>query len=372
VQGERRHADIEQSWEISLAESLNPYRSLPDHRFWRKSIATIPPFAIDPMTEVPFKIKPTDKVATGGSCFAQRIAQGLQASGFHYFVAEKGPEHLSPEAAYDQGYGVYSARYGNLYTTRQLVQLFDRAYGHFKPKLEYWTRPDGRYVDPYRPQAVPEGFATADEVIADREPHFAAARRVFEELDVFVFTFGLTEGWLVKEDGAALQLAPGVSGGEFDTDKYVFWNARPHEVAADFIAFVDRLRSVNAKSKIIVSVSPVPMIATYENRHVLVSNSYTKSALRCAADEVASARPDISYFPSYEMCTGSVNGAQYYTEDQRTISQTGINVVMKLFFDHYTEAKSRRSNVRALKIDVARETADAAKVICDEEAIEAA
>jgi hypothetical protein len=332
----------------------------------------VPPFAIDPMTEVPFKIRPTDKVATGGSCFAQRIAQGLQASGFHYFVAENGPEHLAPEAAYEQGFGVYSARYGNLYTTRQLVQLFDRAYGQFKPKLEYWTRPDGRYVDPYRPQAVPEGFATPEEVIADREPHFAAARRVFEELDVFVFTFGLTEGWLVKEDGAALQLAPGVSGGEFDTDKYVFWNARPHEVAADFIAFVDRLRSVNAKSKIIVSVSPVPMIATYENRHVLVSNSYTKSALRCAADEVASARPDISYFPSYEMCTGSVNGAQYYTEDQRTISQTGINVVMKLFFDHYTEGKSRRSNVRALKIDVARETADAAKVVCDEEAIEAA
>ena len=72
------------------------------------------------------------------------------------------------------------------------------------------------------------------------------------------------------------------------------------------------------------------------------------------------------------MCTGSVNGAQYYTEDQRTITQTGINVVMKLFFDHYTEGKSRRSNVRALKIDVARETADAAKVVCDEEAIEAA
>jgi hypothetical protein len=119
-----------------LAESLNPYRALPEHRFWRKAIANVPPFAIDPMTEVPFKIRPTDKVATGGSCFAQRIAQGLQASGFHYFVAETGPEHLSPEAAYECGFGVYSARYGNLYTTRQLVQLFDRAYGNFKPKLD--------------------------------------------------------------------------------------------------------------------------------------------------------------------------------------------------------------------------------------------
>jgi hypothetical protein len=72
------------------------------------------------------------------------------------------------------------------------------------------------------------------------------------------------------------------------------------------------------------------------------------------------------------MCTGSVNGAQYYTEDQRTITQTGINVVMKLFFDHYTEGRRRRGNVHALKIDVARESAEAAKVVCDEEAIEAA
>jgi hypothetical protein len=72
------------------------------------------------------------------------------------------------------------------------------------------------------------------------------------------------------------------------------------------------------------------------------------------------------------MCTGSVNGAQYYTEDQRTITQTGINVVMKLFFDHYTEGRPRRSNVHALKIDVARESAEAAKVVCDEDAIEAA
>jgi GSCFA family len=245
------------------------------------------------------------------------------------------------------------------------VQLFDRAYGHFKPRLEYWQRPNGRYVDPYRPEAVPGGFATSEAVIADRDAHFAAVRRVFEQLEVFVFTFGLTEGWLVKEDGAALQLAPGVSGGEFDTEKYLFRNARPDEVAAEFIAFVDRLRSVNAKSKVIVSVSPVPMIATYESRHILVSNSYTKSALRCAADEIASARPNISYFPSYEMVTGSANGAQYYAADQRTITDTGVRAVIKLFLDHYTE----RSKLHPSEIDTRRESAKVAERAGNDEAI---
>jgi hypothetical protein len=36
--------------------SLNPYRSLPDHRFWRKAIANVPSFAIDPLIAAPFRI----------------------------------------------------------------------------------------------------------------------------------------------------------------------------------------------------------------------------------------------------------------------------------------------------------------------------
>jgi hypothetical protein len=38
--------------------SLNPYRSLPDHRFWRKAIANVPSFAIDPLIDAPFRITP--------------------------------------------------------------------------------------------------------------------------------------------------------------------------------------------------------------------------------------------------------------------------------------------------------------------------
>jgi hypothetical protein len=103
--------------------SLNPYRSLPDHRFWRKAIANVPSFAIDPLIDAPFRIAPQDKVATAGSCFAQNIARALQTSGFCYFVPESGPADLSDQERAARNYGVYSARYGNIYTTRQLLQL---------------------------------------------------------------------------------------------------------------------------------------------------------------------------------------------------------------------------------------------------------
>jgi hypothetical protein len=349
--------------------SLNPYRSLPDHRFWRKAIANVPSFAIDPMVEAPFAIAPQDKVATAGSCFAQHIAKALQASGFSYFVWESGPADLPEDEREARHYAVYSARYGNIYTARQLLQLLDRAYGRFQPSLDVWAGPDGGYVDPFRPQIEPQGFATVEALHEDRAHHLAAVRRMFEELDVFVFTFGLTETWLSKADGAALPLAPGVAGGTFD-DAYEFRNMRAAEVVADFLGFVDRLREVNPRAKIIVTVSPVPLIATYVDRHVLVSNCYSKAALRVAAEEIVAARPDISYFPSYEIVMA--NAHRYFAEDQRSVTPSGVGNVMRVFFAHYTSDKAGAgAATQVLKVDTRREALAAAKIVCEEEAIDA-
>ena len=117
----------------------NPYSSLPDHRFWRKAVASLPPFALDPIIATPFKISPRDKVATAGSCFAQEIAHRLQQSGYHYYLPEQPPEGMSAAEAERRNYSMYSCRYGNLYTTTQLLQLIQRAYGDFTPDLDVWT-----------------------------------------------------------------------------------------------------------------------------------------------------------------------------------------------------------------------------------------
>jgi len=45
---------------------------------------------------------------------------------------------------------------------------------------------------------------------------------------------------------------------------------------------------------------------------------------------------------------------------------------MRIFFDHFTEGGKTGTAVRHLKVDVARESQEAAKIVCDEEAIEAA
>ena len=352
----------------------NPYSSLPDHRFWRKAVTAVPPFALDPLVTTPFKISRQDKVATAGSCFAQEIAHRLQASGFYYYLAEQPPLGMSAAEAERRNYSMYSCRYGNLYTTAQFLQLIDRAYGQFKPELDVWTRPeDGHFVDPFRPRIEPDGYATAEEMRADREKHLATVRHMIETMDVFVFTFGHTETWRHKKDGAILQLAPGVAGGDWDQNIYEFYNMSVSEVIRDFLAAVDRIRAVNPKVRIVLSVSPVGIIATYENRHVIESNSAVKAILRAAADEIKRSRPDIAYFPSYDLATVSPNVSWYYRNDTRKITSFGIDHTMRVFFEHFTEkASSAQNTVARVKIDVASEAETSSKVVCDEEAIETA
>ncbi len=309
----------------------NPYAGRPDHTFWRRTMAGRAMQDVDPVAGAPFRIGERHKVATAGSCFAQHIARTLVRLGFAYLVTEHAP---SGDDAAD-GYGVFPARFGNIYTARQLLQLFRRAYAVFEPRDICWRRADGRYVDPFRPRVAEAGFATPEALAADTNTHLAAVREMFETCDVFIFTLGLTEAWVSRDDGAVFPLAPGVVASSPDPADYAFRNFTVAEVEGDLLAFVDLLRRVNPAVRLILTVSPVALVATYEDRHVLVSTVYSKSVLRVAAGTVSAARPDVAYFPSYEVITGPHGGRAMYKDDLREVRPKAVQHVMGLFAKHY-------------------------------------
>lgn len=174
----------------------HPYKSQPSKAFWKSAVADRSPFDLADLYEKKFDILPEDRIATGGSCFAQHIGKRMQRSGFTYMDAEPAPRLLPRAMHADFGYGVYSARYGNLYTAAQLNQLYDRAFGTFSPADDIWeTR--GRWYDAFRPNIEKNGFESRDEVVAARDTHYAAVRRLFTEANIYVFTLGLTEAWVV-------------------------------------------------------------------------------------------------------------------------------------------------------------------------------
>ncbi len=243
----------------------------------------------------------------------------------------------SPEVAARFNYGVFSARYGNIYTARQLLQLFDRTFGNFVPGDSLWLE-DGRCFDPFRPAVEPGGFQSEREWVFDRERHFAAVRSMFSNLDYFVFTLGLTECWRNAEDGAVYPVCPGTVAGVFDPDRHIFYNQTLDEVVSDLEAFLQRLGNVNPSARVILTVSPVPLAATALDRHVLVSTSYSKAVLRVAAETIVGRHANVAYFPSFEIITGNFSRGGYYQPNLRDVTDAGVDHVMRLFLEHATVA----------------------------------
>src|SRR5437588_170292 len=104
----------------------NPYRGRPEYTFWKEGVTRQAESGVDPIVRGAFKIRRQDRIATAGSCFAQHISQTIVTKGYRYFVTEKFHGAAGTE---DENYGIFPARFGNIYTARQLLQLIERAYG---------------------------------------------------------------------------------------------------------------------------------------------------------------------------------------------------------------------------------------------------
>jgi hypothetical protein len=190
------------------------------------------------------------------------------------------------------------------------------------------------------------------------------------EMDILIFTLGLTEGWRSRHDGAVFPLAPGVAGGFMDFRRYEFVNFSCDEICDDLDEIIDLLKVVNPRCRILLTVSPVPLIATYEPKHALVATTYSKSVLRAAAEHAARSNPHVEYFPSFEIIAGSFNHGAYYDEDLRSVKEEGVAHVMRIFMKHYAQAEVAQAPAGDQPRANRQHKASALfEIVCDEEAI---
>jgi hypothetical protein len=309
----------------------NPYRGNAPRTFWRSAVAEKHIADFTDMWD-PLPLQRADRVATAGSCFAQHIGRNLKIRGADYMDMEPAPPIFSSEnEARRFGFGVFSCRYGNVYTSRQLLQLIEEAFGHRTPAELVWEK-DGRFFDAMRPGIDPVGEASAADVLAARALHLAAVREMFENLDLLVFTMGLTEGWESVADGTMFPTAPGTIAGSYHPARYAFRNLRHGEILVDMQAFWARLKAVNPKARMLLTISPVPLVATATGDHVLSATTYSKSVLRGVAGDLAADHSDIHYFPSYEIISGHPSRGIFFNPDLRNVNEFGVNLVMTHFF----------------------------------------
>lgn len=339
----------------------SPYSTLPEAAFWRPAVSNRHMFDLENVsTHEP--LDPSTRVATAGSCFAQHIGRHLRRRNANYLDLEPAPDFLSPEQARRHGYGILSCRYGNIYTARQLLQLAQECLGLRTPSERAWAK-DGRFYDALRPSVDPVGHASAGDVLAMRGQHLLKVRELLGQTDLFIFTLGLTEAWVSREDGTVYPTAPGTIAGTFDAGKYVFHNFRYNEVLADMLGFWALLREQSPAARLLLTVSPVPLTATASGEHVLVATTQSKATLRAVAGDLAAHEKGISYFPSYELISSHPARGMFFNPDLRTVNEIGVNYVMSHFF--------RGSSVQATGAAVSQgQDGDDGELICDEEALD--
>ncbi|WP_199864566.1 GSCFA domain-containing protein [Rhizobium sp. EC-SD404] len=289
-------------------------------------------------------LKPDDRIISAGSCFAANIVPFLERAGFQYLRTE------SMDTDGDRfGYSRYSASYGNIYTSRQLLQLLQRATGEFAPREDRWIEDDGVY-DPFRP-GLPNCAEDEDEFEILTRAHLDRVRETFSQSSVLLFTLGLTEAWASEDDGAVFPACPGTIAGTFSAERHRFANFNAHEVATDLKAAIATARQINPDLRVILTVSPVPLVATATDSHVFTATTYSKSVLRVAADDVESTVPGVSYFPAYEIVMGPESN-QHFENDLRNVNAKGVAAVVGALFAHceLPEASERLEEVSWQKL----------------------
>jgi hypothetical protein len=193
-----------------------------------------------------------------------------------------------------------------------------------------WRKGADRYVDPFR-AGIPGAFVSIDECLEDRRQHLAAVRAAIERADVFVFTLGLTEAWRSREDGAVFPVCPGCGhGGDFDATRHEFVDFRVADVVGALDRFVTLAREHNPRLRVVLTVSPVPLLATFTAGHVLTATTAAKAVLRVACDELRRRHDRVDYFPAFELV--QVGGPGWaFAEDRRSVTPAAVAHIMDCF-----------------------------------------
>jgi hypothetical protein len=317
---------------------MNPYSNTKPYQRWSSAVADRYFTDVDWTLEKRFEITKTDKIISLGSCFAQHIARSLLNEGYNYLFADECLQQPTGRT--------FSARYGNVYSIRQARQLLERAFSlaEYPLSSESWRSHAGRIIDPFRPNEFPDGFNTEHEMLQERERHLRNVRDVFSQADIVIFTLGLTETWLDTKSGAALPVAPGVYGGPWPSANHQFVNFSFRECDDDVRSFLEILQRINPSIRVILTVSPVSLVATMENQSVAISTCHSKSVLRAVAGELSRAGNSVFYFPSYEIIAGPFASGHALQENFRDADKAGVQRVMEEFLRLFTSCHHSSKN----------------------------
>lgn len=348
----------------------NPYSNLPRRNFWRTAVSEKTVFNLEGLYAKKFEIGREVRIGAAGSCFAQHVSANMRRRGFNIVDVEPAPDFLSAEEARDLGYGIYSARYGNIYTVRQMLQLADDAMTGNVRDGDFLDK-GGHFIDLLRPNTEPNGYESLEEAKFNRRNHLKRVKELFTGIDVLVFTLGLTEAWTNKTSGTVYPVCPDTLN-DVNSGNYEFHNFNYAEIIADLQALRLKLKQQLPELRFLFTVSPVPLTATASRHHVMVATSYSKSTLRAVCGTMEASCDDVDYFPSYEVITSPLSRGVFYDPNMRKVNMTGVNTAMSIFFAEHDKVPAAQKDHQAQRrAGAAPPEQSEDDVVCEEMMLEA-
>jgi thioredoxin-like negative regulator of GroEL len=259
----------------------------------RGSANRIEPIAL-PAFEVPFKIEPGESIFTIGSCFARNVEGELMRRGFHVPVRDL----FRSDDFRDLDIGII-----NNYGTPSIYNEFAWAFGEqpFDPDDHIVEVSKGKFIDLHLSSTM---RPSNREVVLRRREAVMDATRSAKDCRVVIMTLGLTEVWFDTKTGYYLNLAPLPSLIKTQPDRFQL-HVLSYEETFDYLNRAILLLQKHGRPdvRVVLTVSPVPLTITHRPDDVMVANTYSKAALRVAAESVVAKHPFVAYYPSYESIT---------------------------------------------------------------------
>jgi hypothetical protein len=160
---------------------------------------------------------------------------------------------------------------------------------------------------------------------------------------VFILTLGVAPAFFDRATGEFVLPRPTALNARALAEKYLFRTTTVQENVDNVLYLINFIRSVSPDIKIVVTVSPVPLIASFEYESAVQADCLSKSTMRLVAHEVVnnSNVKNILYWPSFEVFrwAGS-NASSFYAADDGAawhVSEDKVAGTIKTFVEMFSQ-----------------------------------
>ncbi|NDR55286.1 GSCFA domain-containing protein [Aliiruegeria sabulilitoris] len=290
-----------------------------------------------------FSMSRSDTVFTIGSCFARNVESALASNGLVVLSREFELGHIG------EGLG-FAGNFFNKYSIHSIINEFrwamDRSTFPGRDLLYSAKEGSESYLD------LQLGSSRLDypvtEILEFRH-RFLDVMAQAAEADVLVVTLGYVEVWFDRKLDIYLNVAPPPVLAKREPERFEFRVLSYEDVLAGLREMRELLLKYRRKPlRMLLTVSPVPLLSTFRDMDVLVANSYSKSVQRAAIDAFVAETEGVDYFPSYEFVTLSDPRVAWSRGDYRHVSADLVARIMATVLQRYVEGESGLASPEAV------------------------